>query len=89
MLSYCPGAGQEETPNTYDVFTPWLVLVQTNWDKIFRATAKEVVYVARYGAQSINDVDDWPTSKIHRIARILNESIKEEGGGLRSNAGAF
>lgn len=91
MLAYCPGAGAEEPPPEYNVLGQWLALAGTNWDKLFRTTAQNVVYIARYGAQSIDALDKWPLSKIHRTITILSDLIKGEGdsASARPNSGSW
>lgn len=90
-MSYCPGAGNEEIPPGHNVLEHWLVFVCTDWDKFFRNIATNVVYIARYGAQSINELDEWPVSKLRRTMEILSEAItgEKESASVRPNSGSW
>lgn len=48
------------------------------WQKDIRSVWKTVTFVARYAAQPIDHVEQWPLSKILRTARLTVEYLEEE-----------
>ena len=59
-------------------YATWLGLAVKDWGAEFRRVWKTVVFVARYCAQPIDDVERWPISKIARVATLTGEYLSEE-----------
>jgi hypothetical protein len=87
----CVGAPRRvHTDAAYqDAATRWIALTARNWEKSIWDAWEAVTFVARYGAQSVEQVEEWPPSKIFRVARMLGEHIKKESPkSLRGSSGA-
>ena len=65
-----------------------------DWTRSVKSLWKTVVFVGRYGAQSIEDVQRWPPSKVYRVAQAISEYLEEEArkssmpGSSRGGTGA-
>ena len=49
-----------------------------DWTRSVASLWKTVVFVGRYGAQAIQDVQQWAPSKVYRVAKAISEYLDEE-----------
>lgn len=53
-------------------------LLTTDWGRYVFRTWELVVSVARYAHTPIDQVEDWPQSKLVRVARMLRDLLERE-----------
>jgi hypothetical protein len=56
------------------------ILIKWDWEEYISTTWKALVYLARYGGQSIELTQDWPITKVYRLTGMMASIIKAENG---------
>lgn len=59
-------------------FQTWCDLVMADWSRNIQHTWKLMVAAARYGAQDIETMKDWPISEVVRVVRLLGDLLEKE-----------